>query len=121
MSNGQEIRGPWNDGVSPELGETWQYIDDPIAHVATTNGLLDQEIAGTERTETTVSKLDKELSKERSSEVMAATPTGENQWSTYEASGASEFRTPGNESSTSERKRPGTATSKAKTSARKSK
>ena len=37
MSNGQEIRGPWNDGVSPELGETWQYIDDPIAHVASTN------------------------------------------------------------------------------------
>lgn len=120
MSNGQEIRGPWNDGVSPELGETWQYIDDPIAHVASTNGLLDQEIEGTERTESTVNKLNKELSKERSGEVIAATPAGENQWSTYEGTSVTESRTPGNESSASERNRPG-ASSKAKASARKSK
>src|SRR4051812_3111005 len=40
MSNGTEVRGPWNEGVSPELGEVWRYIDDPISHVAATNGLL---------------------------------------------------------------------------------
>src|SRR5205085_6568768 len=30
MSNGNNIRGPWNQGVSSQLGETWQYIEDPI-------------------------------------------------------------------------------------------
>lgn len=83
MSNGTEVRGPWNDGISPGLGESWRYIDDPIAHVESTNGLLDQDILGTDRTEATVSKLNKQLSKERSAEVRAATPKGENQWSSY--------------------------------------
>src|SRR5690606_14761590 len=30
MSNGESVRGPWNEGKSPGLGETWQYIEDPI-------------------------------------------------------------------------------------------
>jgi Mn-containing catalase len=120
MSNGQEVRGPWNEGVSPELGETWRYIDDPIAHVASTNGLLDQEMEGTERTETTVEKLNKELSKERSSEVTAATPDGENQWSNYGAApDENESRTPGNEETRERAKTP--ARSRAKSSAKKSK
>jgi Mn-containing catalase len=83
MSNGSEIRGPWNEGVSLELGETWQYIDDPIEHVAETNGLTNQQITGTNRTPDSVEKLNKELSKERSSEVKAVTAEGENQWSSY--------------------------------------
>jgi Mn-containing catalase len=96
LSNGSEVRGPWNEGVSPELGETWQYIDDPIAHVEATNGLLNQEISGTERTEATVKKLNNELSKERSSEVISATPDGKNQWSTYSAAeNENGTRTPG--------------------------
>src|SRR5688572_13348183 len=65
MSNGQEVRGPWNEGVSPGLNEVWQYIDDPIEHVKATNGLIDQEIEGTERTEALVEELNKQLSKER--------------------------------------------------------
>jgi Mn-containing catalase len=83
MSNGSEIRGPWNEGVSLELGETWQYINDPIEHVAETNGLTNQQITGTNRTPDSVEKLNKELSKERSSEVKAVTAEGENQWSSY--------------------------------------
>jgi Mn-containing catalase len=83
MSNGSEVRGPWNEGVSLELGETWQYIDDPIEHVAETNGLTKQEITGTNRTPDSVEKLNKELSKERSNEVKAVTAEGENQWSIY--------------------------------------
>jgi Mn-containing catalase len=100
MSNGQEIRGPWNQGVSPELGETWRYIDDPIAHVAATNGLMDQQIEGSARTDETVQKLNKELGKLRSDEVLSATPAGENQWSDYAPHGS---RTPGNDLGTSRR------------------
>jgi Mn-containing catalase len=123
MSNGQEMRGPWNEGVSPELGETWRYIDDPIAHVTSTNGLLDEVIEGTERTEATIEKLNKELSKERSAEVTSATTEGENQWSLYDGSSLDAgSRLPGNESSTKEsRKTPSAGTSKAKSSAKKSK
>lgn len=83
MSNGTEIRGPWNEGVSPELGETWRYIDDPIIHVESTNGLLDQDVTGTDRTEESVKKLNKQLGKERAEEVLSAVPKGENQWSEY--------------------------------------
>lgn len=83
MSNGTAVRGPWNEGVSPELGEVWRYIDDPIAHVAATNGLLNQEIEGTRRDEKSVQELNQALGKQRSNEVIAATTDGENQWSTY--------------------------------------
>jgi Mn-containing catalase len=120
MSNGQEVRGPWNEGVSPELGEVWQYVDDPIAHVAATNGLLNQGIEGTERTESFVRKMDEDLSKERSAEVTAATPMGEKQWSSYSPTSGS--NTPSdNITSGRTRKSPDSAISKAKSSAKKSK
>jgi len=83
MSNGSEVRGPWNDGVSLELGENWQYIDDPIEYVKETSGLSNIKPTGTTRTAASVEKLNKELSKERSDEVKIATATGENQWSDY--------------------------------------
>lgn len=83
MSSGQEARGPWNEGVSTQLGETWQYIEDPLQHVIDTNGLLDVEVNGTDRTEKTVKKANKALSKERSEEVKSATPESDIQWSTY--------------------------------------
>src|SRR5918993_4757007 len=83
MSNGQSVRGPWNEGVSPQLGEVWRYIDDPIGHVAATNGLMDQPIQGTDRTESLIDEMNKQLSKERSEEVTRATPMEEKQWSTY--------------------------------------
>lgn len=122
MSNGSEVRGPWNEGVSPELGETWRYVEDPIEHVMSTNGLLDQEIEGTERTEATVEELDKSLSEERSAEVKSATPTGENQWSTYSNSpSAQSGRTPGDTAAENKRTSPSAGTSKAKSSAKKSK
>lgn len=85
MSNGQDVRGPWNEGVSPGLNEVWQYIDDPIEHVKATNGLLDQEIEGTDRTEALVKELNETLSKERREEIEKATAMGDKQWSTYDA------------------------------------
>lgn len=88
MSNGQNIRGPWNDGVSTGLNEVWQYIEDPIEHVRSTNGLVDQEIAGTDRTDELVEEMDSDLSKVRREEVESASPQREKQWSTYDETGA---------------------------------
>lgn len=121
MSNGADIRGPWNEGVSPGLGEVWRYIADPIDHVISTNGLVDQDIDGTRRTEETVQELNQTLSKQRSEEVISATPTGENQWSTYEESPDQKTRIPGDETS-GKRKRttPGSGTSGSKSSTKQS-
>jgi Mn-containing catalase len=83
MSDGAAVRGPWNEGVSPKLGEVWKFVEDPINHVKNTNGLLDQEIEGTRRSEETVQELNQKLGQARSEEVMSATPAGMMQWSTY--------------------------------------
>jgi Mn-containing catalase len=83
MSNGAEIRGPWNEGKSPGLGETWQYIEDPLKHVIATNGLLNDKPSGTARTMESVEEKNKTLSDRRSQEVKKAVPKGEKQWSTY--------------------------------------
>lgn len=84
MSDGQEIRGAWNQGPSSQLGEEWQYIADPVEKVTESNGLLDCKPEGTERTEKQILKTDKALAKERSEEIKQATPTKAIQWSTYE-------------------------------------
>src|ERR1700709_1482235 len=65
MSSGNDFRGPWNSGETTVLGETIQFIDDPIQHVLDTNGLLNQQSAGTDRTEETVQALNKELRKKK--------------------------------------------------------
>ena len=83
MSEGEESRGPWNEGKSVGFNETWQYIDDPRQQVEQTNGLLDTEPVGTDRTLASVEKADKRLSKQRSSEIDSATPLEDMQWSRY--------------------------------------
>jgi manganese catalase len=80
MSSGNDFRGPWNQGESTQLGETFQFIEDPIQHVLETNGLLDQEAKGTKRTETMVQQINKELSEERSTLINTASPIGAQQW-----------------------------------------
>src|SRR4051812_49083798 len=85
MSNGQEYRGPWNDGVSTQLGETWQYIKDPVSYVNDTNGLTNRKPEGTDRTDKTVTEHNDSLAKERSEEIKNATPPADIAWSTYEA------------------------------------
>jgi Mn-containing catalase len=83
MSNGAEVRGPWNEGKSPGMGETWQYIEDPLKHVIATNGLLNDKPTGTSRTMESVEEKNKSVSTMRSKEVKNAIPKGEKQWSTY--------------------------------------
>ena len=82
LSNGASARGPWNEGRNV-LGDEWQYIEDPIAHVIETQGMLEDKPTGAAKTEKEVSLLNKELSDMRSAEVKRASPTGENQWSSY--------------------------------------
>jgi Mn-containing catalase len=86
MSDGKEVRGPWNEGKSPQFAEDWQYIDKPLEHVRETDGLLAREPEGTVRTEKEVQKLNKSLSKERSKEINSANKPveGEIQWSEYQ-------------------------------------
>ena len=84
MSNGKEYRGGWNQGESVELGEQWQYVKDPVQFVRDTNGLTDQEPMGTNRTVASSEAASVALGKERSEEIKAGVPKGDNQWSEYE-------------------------------------
>jgi len=82
MSNGASARGPWCEGTNI-LGDQWQYIDDPLTYVIETQGLLNDRVAGTAKSEKEISVLNKELSDMRSAEVKRGVPKGENQWSSY--------------------------------------
>src|SRR5687768_4870845 len=80
MSSGNAIKGPWNQGTSTQFGEAWQYIEDPIKHVVQTNGLLDQQPSGTDRTEEMVQAMNEEMSKAKSTIVNDAVPIGPLAW-----------------------------------------
>jgi Mn-containing catalase len=88
MSQGEDYKGPWNQGKSPEMGEDWQIIDNPLEHVQKTNGLLNEKAKGTKRTEQSVQQDNKALSAERKDEVDHATlpENGVMSWSVYEDS-----------------------------------
>ena len=84
LSKGKDARGPWNEGESTRLKEEWQYIDDSLQEVRSTNGLVDRKPKGTHRTEKEVQQLDKKLAKERSKEVLSSLPEGAMSWCSYQ-------------------------------------
>jgi Mn-containing catalase len=86
MSKGEDFKGPWNQGVSPLMGEEWQMIQDPIQHVRDTNGLLEEKAKGTDRTEKSVQKSNKDLSAERKEMVDNSNSplNGVMSWSVYQ-------------------------------------
>ncbi len=88
MSSGKDFKGPWNEGTSPELGEEWEYISDPISYVQETDGLLNAIAEGTDRTDGLVQERNKSLSAERKAEVDDATAPkdGIMSWYTYDLS-----------------------------------
>lgn len=51
LSKGGDVRGPWNEGESTQLKERWQYVEKSLEEVRSTNGLLDREPEGTDRSE----------------------------------------------------------------------
>jgi Mn-containing catalase len=83
MSDGQTVRGPWNEGEMPGTGLNFEYVEDPISYVKQTQGLsvankeFDKQLAATE-------KLNKKMSEVKSEEVKSAEPEGIAQWSTYD-------------------------------------
>ena len=85
LSKKDNYRGPWNKGKSTQLKEEWQYIENPEEMVASTNGLVDLEPKGTDRTRESVYKTDKKLSKERSEMVKNATTEKNAQWNEYKS------------------------------------
>lgn len=85
MSNGTEIRGPWNEGQSPEFLEDWRYIQNPEEHVFDTMGLLNESPEGTSRTEKSVQKNNRQMSEMKKTEIESANMPVEGiyQWSYY--------------------------------------
>jgi Mn-containing catalase len=85
MSNGEDSRGPWNEGSGPwPADEEWEYIEDPAAEVVETAGQATKEAVGNDRDPKTVKRWEKQLAKERSAEVKQAMPkNGKAQWSSY--------------------------------------
>lgn len=86
LSIGDDYKGAWNEGISPELGEKWEYIEDPLKHIRETNGLLNETAKGTNRSEKSVQEKNKLLSEERKAEVQNATKpsNGVMSWSVYD-------------------------------------
>jgi len=85
LSQGESVRGPWNEGEMPVTGKSWDYVADPINHVKETAG-LQQTDKETQKELKATEKLNKELSKVKSAEITSAEPDGVAQWSTYNGS-----------------------------------
>lgn len=84
MSSGNDFKGPWNDGPSTQMEETFRYIEDPIEHVLQTNGLLNADVEGTSRSLTSMEKINRSLGRQRRDEINTAAPMGSMQWNDSE-------------------------------------
>lgn len=82
MSDGQTVRGPWNEGQMPGLDKEWEYVADPVVFVAETQGLSNQE-DGKEDELAETEELNQQVSEIKSEEEKVAEPDGIAQWSTY--------------------------------------
>ncbi|HVX28743.1 MAG TPA: manganese catalase family protein [Parafilimonas sp.] len=83
MSTGNNYTGPWNEGTTTQTGETLKYIEDPIAYVMETNGLLNQETDDNNK-QSDGEDVEEQLGKQRSEEVNMATSMSEQQWNDVE-------------------------------------
>ena len=78
------VRGPWNEGEIKGMGKEFNYIADPLTQVQETEGQT--KLPGNFSADLKASeKLDKEMSKVKSTEVKDSEPAGVAQWSTYGA------------------------------------
>jgi Mn-containing catalase len=84
LSNGDNVRGPWNEGKGPWKEGNWVNVEDPVEFVHNTRGLIDQKIEGTSMTIDQARDISRKRSSERSREVKQAVEKGGLQWSTYE-------------------------------------
>jgi Mn-containing catalase len=85
MSPSEDGRGPWNKGKGPwEKGEQWEYVEDAVQQVQETKGQKEKGIAGHERNQKSVKKMERELAKTRSAEVALPRSKQPLGWSTYD-------------------------------------
>jgi len=75
MSNGADIRGPWNQGSGPWAEGEWTYVEDPIATVRQPQGLTEMRETAP-YSECEVETANKKLAKLRHTEVSQAVPKG---------------------------------------------
>ena len=85
LSDTNSVRGPWNQGEMPDLNKEWEYIPDPLAHVAETEGLSKQDEEKMAELEE-ANSMSTQLGEIRSQEIKSAEPEGVAQWSTYTGS-----------------------------------
>lgn len=83
MSKGNKYDGPWKEGKSTQLHEEWQITEDALQQSCETDGLLDLQPQGTQRTDKSIQELDKKLSKERSAKVKETNPEKDQQWTYF--------------------------------------
>jgi Mn-containing catalase len=85
MSQGDDARGPWNEGAEAPFGRDWIYVADPVANAAMTRGEslksdgdvnADDEAEGRE--------VEKKLSASRSAEISSAEGEPGDPWSNYD-------------------------------------
>jgi Mn-containing catalase len=83
MSRDHSERGPWNKGKSTGLKEEWEFIDNPEERVRETDGLLKEDIIGTNRTIKMAQSVGEQLSAERSDEIKKAIAEDKNSWAIH--------------------------------------
>lgn len=79
MSSGNDFRGPWNEGKGMQTGNAIEFVDDPVAYVMETNGLLASDGKAKGR-KTKKSPDESELGREKRIRVDTAAPVGPAQW-----------------------------------------
>ena len=82
LSNGVEVRGPWNEGEMPGMKKQWNYVPDPIAYVQETQGITETGGALEKELEE-AQKLNQKMSAAKSAEVKKSEAKGVAQWSDY--------------------------------------
>ncbi|MGF6232699.1 Mn-containing catalase [Inquilinus ginsengisoli] len=83
MSQGEDQRGPWNEGAEGPFGRDWLYVADPVANVGVTQGEAlhgDRDVEA----ETDGDKVEKKLSQQRSGEISAAEGEPGDPWTNYD-------------------------------------
>jgi Mn-containing catalase len=84
MSDGEDARGPWNEGRGPwGGGEEWEYVSDPIDQVRQTKGQTEKKPQGTSRTPKEAQEISEQLSRERSEQVKKAAAKSPQEWTPY--------------------------------------
>ncbi|QDG54179.1 manganese catalase family protein [Persicimonas caeni] len=95
MSNGEDVRGPWNQGQGPwQNGEQWEYIEDPVNQVVSSQGQKSAKAGGDKKSSKEAKKKSQELSKQRSQEIKQSMSKKGKNWSDYSASRASQPGSP---------------------------